>query len=122
SGPGYAYEQPEDPYPEMAAGGAQFEGEDLRQPRLPAAQCIGNSVALNRDRQVLIISGSSMSGKSTLLRTVGVNTVLAVGGGPVRAKQMRLSILAMGATIRVMDSLQQGTSRFYAEIQRLRDI
>src|SRR5262249_37472119 len=62
------------------------------------------------------------SGKSTLLRTVGVNSVLALAGAPVRAKRMQLSILTIGATIRVLDSLQQGTSRFYAEIQRLRDI
>jgi DNA mismatch repair ATPase MutS len=83
---------------------------------------VPNSVSLDMDRQVLIISGSNMSGKSTLLRTVGVNAVLAFAGAPVRATRMRLSILAIGATIRVMDSLQQGTSRFYAEIQRLRDI
>jgi DNA mismatch repair ATPase MutS len=63
-----------------------------------------------------------MSGKSTLLRTVGVNVVLALAGAPVRAAQMKVSVLGIGATIRVMDSLQSGTSRFYAEIQRLRDI
>ena len=63
-----------------------------------------------------------MSGKSTLLRTLGVNVVLALAGAPVRAKRLKLSIVALGATIRVTDSLQQGTSRFYAEIQRLRDI
>jgi DNA mismatch repair ATPase MutS len=91
-------------------------------PLLPSAQCVPNSVRLDSERQVLIVSGSNMSGKSTLLRTVGVNAVLAFAGGPVRAKRMHLSVLAIGATIRVMDSLQQGTSRFYAEIQRLRDI
>ena len=65
---------------------------------------------------------SSDLGKSTLLRTAGVNVVLALAGAPVRAKRVRLSILAIGSTIRVLDSLQGGTSRFYAEIQRLRDI
>jgi MutS domain V/MutS domain III len=118
----YAYEHPDDPFPEIAASGTHFEGEDLRHPLLPAAQCVPNSVKLDGERQLLIISGSNMSGKSTLLRTVGVNTVLALAGAPVRARRLRLSILATGATIRVMDSLQQGTSRFYAEIQRLRDI
>ncbi len=118
----YAYEHPDDPFPQIVESGTRFEGEDLRHPLLPAAQCVPNSVMLMNDRQLLIISGSNMSGKSTLLRTVGVNAVLALAGAPVRAKRLQLSILAIGATIRVMDSLQQGTSRFYAEIQRLHDI
>jgi len=118
----YAFEHPGDPFPQIVTGRTYFEGEDMGHPLLPDAQCIRNSVRLDADRQVLIISGSNMSGKSTLLRTVGVNSVLAHAGAPVRAKRMQLSILAIGATIRVMDSLQQGTSRFYAEIQRLRDI
>jgi DNA mismatch repair ATPase MutS len=63
-----------------------------------------------------------MSGKSTLLRTLGVNVVLAQAGAPVRAARMRLSPLSVGASIRVTDSLQGGVSRFYAEILRLRQI
>jgi DNA mismatch repair ATPase MutS len=118
----YAYEHPGDPFPQIVESGVFFDGEELRHPLLPSAQCVPNSVKLDAERQVLIISGSNMSGKSTLLRTVGVNTVLALAGAPVRAKNLQLSVLAIGATIRVMDSLQQGTSRFYAEIQRLRDI
>jgi DNA mismatch repair ATPase MutS len=118
----YAYEHADDPFPEFVESGIFLEGEDLRHPLLPAAQCVPNSVQLDGERQVWIISGSNMSGKSTLLRTVGVNGVLALAGAPVRAKRMRLSNLAIGATIRVMDSLQHGTSRFYAEIQRLHDI
>jgi DNA mismatch repair ATPase MutS len=63
-----------------------------------------------------------MSGKSTLLRSVGINTVLAMAGAPVRARRLRLSRLQVGASIRVNDSLQEGSSRFYAEITRLRRI
>jgi DNA mismatch repair ATPase MutS len=63
-----------------------------------------------------------MSGKSTLLRAVGVNAVLALAGAPVRASRLRLSRLAVGATLRIRDSLQEGTSRFYAELVRLRDL
>jgi DNA mismatch repair ATPase MutS len=69
-----------------------------------------------------MVSGSNMSGKSTLLRTVGVNAVLALAGAPVRADALRLCPLAVGASIRVLDSLQTGTSHFYAEIKRLRQI
>jgi DNA mismatch repair ATPase MutS len=118
----YAYEHASDPFPEVIEGSTLFDADDLRHPLLPASQCIPNSLKLDRDRQLLLISGSNMSGKSTLMRTVGVNVVLALAGAPVRAKRMRVSVLSIGATIRVVDSLQQGTSRFYAEIQRLRRI
>ena len=63
-----------------------------------------------------------MSGKSTLLRTVGINAVLALAGAPVRAASLRLSPLAIGATLRIQDSLQEGRSRFYAEITRIREL
>jgi DNA mismatch repair ATPase MutS len=71
---------------------------------------------------VLLVSGSNMSGKSTLLRTVGINTVLAMAGAPVRARRLRLTPLQTGASIRINDSLHKGNSRFYAEIKRLRQI
>jgi DNA mismatch repair ATPase MutS len=63
-----------------------------------------------------------MSGKSTLLRTVGINAVLAMAGAPVCARRLRLSCIAIGATLRIQDSLQAGTSRFYSEIQRIHHI
>ena len=119
---GYAYEHPADPFPEIMENGTGFDGDDMRHPLLPVARSVPNSVRLDGDLQLLIVSGSNMSGKSTLLRTVGINVVLGLAGAPVRAKRLRLSVLRIGATIRVLDSLQAGTSRFYAEIQRLRDI
>jgi DNA mismatch repair ATPase MutS len=118
---GYAYEHPEDPFPEIVEGATVFEGEDLRHPLLPRATCVPNSVSLGNELQLLLVSGSNMSGKSTLLRTVGINAVLAQAGAPVRAKHMRLCVLAIGATLRIQDSLQGGVSRFYAEIQKLHD-
>ena len=119
---GYAYEHPDDPFPDIVEAGPLFDGEDLRHPLIPAARSVPNSVCLGRDVRLLIVSGSNMSGKSTLLRTVGINTVLAHAGAPVRATRLRLSPLAIGATIRIQDSLQAGTSRFYTEIERLRRI
>ena len=71
---------------------------------------------------MLVISGSNMSGKSTLLRTVGVNAVLALAGAPVRAGRLRITPLAIGATLRIQDSLQAGRSRFFAEITRVRQL
>ena len=119
---GYAFEHPEDPFPEIVEGATVLEAEDARHPLLPRAQCVPNSIKLAGELQLLVISGSNMSGKSTLLRTVGTNVALAQAGAPVRASRMTLSLLAIGATLRVQDSLLGGTSRFYAEIQRLRDI
>jgi DNA mismatch repair ATPase MutS len=83
---------------------------------------VRNDVALGGATSVLMVSGSNMSGKSTLLRAVGTNAVLAQAGAPVRASRLRLSPLTLGATLRIRDSLQEGTSRFYAELVRLRDI
>jgi MutS domain V len=118
---GYAYEHPEDPFPEVVEGTTILDGEDLRHPLLPRSVCVPNSVYLGSDLQLLLVSGSNMSGKSTLLRTVGINVVLAQAGGPVRAKRLKVCLLAIGATLRIQDSLQGGVSRFYAEIQRLHD-
>jgi MutS domain V len=118
----YSYEHPSDPFPEFDEGPAIFEAKALAHPLLPAITCVSNDVRLNRDTRVLLVSGSNMSGKSTLLRAVGINTVLAMAGAPVRAARLRLTNLQVGASIRVNDSLQEGSSRFYAEIKRLRQI
>jgi hypothetical protein len=126
---GYAWENPDDPFPEVVVGdhGPRFEGEGLGHPLIPRAACVSNDVRLagaayGTAPSGLVVSGSNMSGKSTLLRTVGINTVLALAGAPVRARRLTLTPLAVGATLRIQDSLQTGTSRFYAEITRLRKI
>lgn len=117
---GYAYEHPSDPFPEFIAQSPYFDGEALAHPLLPASRAVANDVRLDAGLRLLIVSGSNMSGKSTLLRTAGTNLVLAMAGAPVRARRLRLSPLAPGASIRVVDSLQGGRSRFYAEITRIR--
>jgi DNA mismatch repair ATPase MutS len=119
---GYSAEHPDDPFPELVTEGACFEGEGLAHPLIPESKAVRNDVALGYERQVLIVSGSNMSGKSTLLRTVGVNAVLALAGAPVRAQRLRVTPLAVGASIHILDSLQAGSSRFYAEITRLRGL
>ena len=117
----FSYEHPEDPFPEFTTGPAAFEAEGLGHPLIPANKCVRNSVHV-REARVLLVSGSNMSGKSTLLRAVGINVVLAMAGATVRAQRLRLTPLRVGASIRVNDSLQEGSSRFYAEITRLRHI
>jgi hypothetical protein len=118
----YSFEHPDDPFPEIAETEACFEAQDLGHPLIARAKCVRNSVALGGDTKLLLVSGSNMSGKSTLLRGVGVNAVLAMAGAPVRAMRLRMTPLHLGASIQLNDSLQQGRSRFYSEILRLRSI
>jgi hypothetical protein len=118
----YSYEHPADPFPEFIDGVPSFQGEELGHPLIPASKCVRNTVRISGETRVLLVSGSNMSGKSTLLRSVGINTVLAMAGAPVRARRLQLTPLQVGASIRVNDSLHEGNSRFYAEITRLRQI
>jgi len=118
----FAYEHPQHPFPEIIEHEACFDGREIGHPLIAAARCVRNDVQLNSRRQLLIVSGSNMSGKSTLMRTVGVNVVLALAGAPVFAQSLKLSPLNIGASIHILDSLQTGASRFYAEITRLKQI
>jgi DNA mismatch repair ATPase MutS len=118
----YSYEHPADPFPEFVEGHPCFIAERLGHPLIPTTKCVRNSISVCGETRVLLISGSNMSGKSTLMRTVGINTVLAMAGAPVRAHRLQLTPLQIGASILINDSLQEGSSRFYAEITRLRHI
>jgi len=120
---GYSYENPLDPFPELRQeSGGWFEAAGLGHPLMREAHCVRNDVRLGDELRLLIVSGSNMSGKSTLLRAVGLNVVLAWAGAPVRATRLAISPLIVGASIRILDSLQDGRSRFYSEITRLREI
>ena len=121
----YSYEHPDDCFPEFTEPEetrAFFAGEQLGHPLIAAGKCVRNSVHLGKGTRVLLVSGSNMSGKSTLLRTVGVNLVLAMAGAPVRGKSLRLCRMALGTRIRSTDSLQEGRSNFYTEILRIRQV
>jgi hypothetical protein len=132
---GYSYEHPKDPFPEVIGAegteidgghgaGTLFDSVDIRHPLLAAATAVGNSISLSvsSGAQVLILSGSNMSGKSTLMRTVGMNAVLALAGAPVRAERLRMTPLAIGTCLRHTDSLQEQRSGFYTEALRIRRI
>ena len=118
----HAWENPDDPFPELVEQGPELEGVALGHPLLPRASCVPNSIALLDPVRAHVISGSNMSGKSTFLRTLGTNVVLAQAGAPIRGASLRLSPLRVGATLRVQDSLREGASRFWAELTRLRRI
>lgn len=116
----FSFEHPADPFPEITEDAPCFDGAGLGHPLLPEKTCVRNDLHLDRDLRLLIVSGSNMSGKSTLLRTIGINTVLALAGATVRATRLRVSPLAVGVSLHILDSLQSGASHFYAEITRLR--
>jgi hypothetical protein len=122
---GYAYEHPEDVFPEFSGpelvnNGALFDAEGLTHPLLPAGKAVRNDLKLGDGLQLIILSGPNMAGKSTFIRSVGVNAVLAQCGAPVRAARLRLSPLTVAASICILDSLSGGVSRFYAEIHRIK--
>lgn len=139
----YSFEHPTDPFPQFvasepvvgnsisgtadgnsfgAAGIPVFDGAELGHPLIPQKDCVRNSVRLDAALRVMLVSGSNMSGKSTLLRAVGINVVLAMAGAPVRAKSLHLAPIALGTRIRSTDSLQEGRSNFYTEILHIRSV
>jgi MutS domain V len=143
----YSFEHPQDPFPTFVDTGSEapfagaapfgfkgagfsdshpssafFDGENLGHPLIPAAKCVPNSIRLDDSTRVLLVSGSNMSGKSTLLRTAGINAVLAMAGAPIRGKSLRLTPLQIGTRIRSTDSLQEGRSTFYTEILHIRRV
>jgi len=122
----YHFEHADHPFPELLERHQTeppvYDAEQLAHPLLPREQAVPNDVRLSATPQLLVVSGSNMSGKTTLLRTVGVNGVLALAGAPVRAKSLRISPVAIGGTLRVQDSLLAGRSRFYAEILRVKHL
>jgi len=119
---GYAYEHPADVFPELAEPNSAplFEAEALAHPLLPVAKTVTNDFKLGDGLQLLILSGPNMAGKSTFIRSIGINAVLAQCGAPVRASRLRLSPLTVAASICILDSLSGGVSRFYAEIHRVK--
>jgi hypothetical protein len=120
----YAFEHPEDAYPTLLpeSESATFEATNLGHPLLPANVCVRNDVSLNDATRFYLISGSNMAGKSTLLRAIGINAVLAYAGAPVRATSLQLTPLTIGASLALTDSLAENKSKFLAEVERLHAI
>ena len=117
----FTFEHPDFPFPqfEERADAPTFASTALGHPLIPSGARVANDVRLDAGCRLLVVTGSNMSGKSTLLRTVGVNAVLAMAGAPVCAASLTLTPLTIGASLRAQDSLEAGVSRFFAEIKRL---
>jgi len=119
---GFAADEPGIVYPELREGEAVFRAEGLCHPLIDASRRVANDVFLPGAGSALLVTGSNMSGKSTLLRAMGVSTVLALTGAPVVARRFELSLLEVATSIRVADSLEHGVSHFYAEITKLKAV
>jgi len=107
--------------PELADEG-ELRADALAHPLLPVASRVANDVTIEGPGTALVVTGSNMAGKSTLLRAIGVNVVLALAGGPVSARSMRVPAVRLRASMRIADSLQHGASYFQAELARLRTV
>ncbi len=118
----HAYQHPSDCFPELVEPGPCFDAKQLGHPLIAERGSVANDVKLDAHLQLLMVSGSNMSGKSTLLRTVGTNAALALAGATVRAHSLRISPLTIGTAMRFQDSLEEGASYFYSVLSRLRSV
>jgi hypothetical protein len=107
---------------EIVEGAFLLEGEDVGHPLIPPRQRVANPISLRDNGAIWLVTGSNMSGKSTYLRTIGLNTVLALMGAPVCARSFKLSTMAVVTSMRTTDSLEENTSSFYAELKRLHSV
>jgi DNA mismatch repair ATPase MutS len=116
----FAYLNPDYVFPQILDQESQdFTANSLGHPLLKRENKICNDFQLDRAQKVVILTGSNMAGKSTFLRTVGVNLCLAYAGAPVNASRMQTSLFRIFTCIKVSDSVQDGLSYFYAEVKRL---
>ncbi|MCU0962471.1 MAG: hypothetical protein MUF48_20425 [Pirellulaceae bacterium] len=117
-----AFDHPQWCFPDVAAAHRELRATNLGHPLLPAAVCVGNDVQVGPAGTILLVTGSNMSGKSTLLRALGVNVLLASAGGPACARTLELPQLIVTTSMRIEDSLEDGVSLFLAELRRLKQI
>lgn len=119
---GFSFAQTEYVFPALQEGLHYVETTEMGHPLLPAKNRVTNDFGMEGAGKIILITGSNMAGKSTFLRTLGVNIVLALMGAPVCARQMKLSPMQVFTSMRTQDSLEESVSSFYAELQRLRQL
>lgn len=119
---GFAFSHPEYISPQISEENYVFEAEALGHCLISAKNRVNNNFSMQGKGTVCIITGSNMSGKSTFLRTVGVNIVLALMGAPVCAKKLTTSVMQVFTSMRTQDSLEESVSSFYAELKRLKQL
>lgn len=116
------YERPDYCLPTFVDEPGRFDAVGMTHPLIDLSSVVSNDLELGAPGSVLLLSGSNMSGKSTLLRAAGINLVLAHAGAPVAARSLELCQTELVTSVRIVDSLAEGTSHFYAELKRLKYI
>lgn len=119
---GFAFGNIESTFPSIISGDFKVEGHNIKHPLISSENCVGNPVKFTGWQQFQVITGANMAGKSTYLRTVGINLVLAMTGAPVLAKSFEFKPVQLFTGIKTSDSLQDGESYFYAELKRLKEL
>jgi hypothetical protein len=119
---GFAFERPDFAFPAVESGLPRFGAEGLGHPLIPADRRVTNDVELPAPGMGLLVTGSNMSGKSTLMRAMGLAAVLGQAGAPVCARRLSMTPLAVRTSMRISDSLEQGVSHFYAELEKLKAV
>lgn len=119
---GFAFNHPRAVFPEFSENEFELTAQNLKHPFIPENLCVGNPVAFKGWQQFQIITGANMAGKSTYLRTTGINLVLAMSGAPVMADRFVFKPVEIYTGIKTNDSLQEGESYFFAELKRLKNI
>jgi hypothetical protein len=119
---GQYHANPEWCQPEIVDEAYKLEAHSVGHLLIPASERVVNDLKIEGKGITYVITGSNMSGKSTFMRTVGINTVLALAGGPVCAKAMRLSVMQVFTSMRISDSLEENISSFYAELRRIKQV
>ena len=119
---GFAHDEKRATFPEVVENTAVFEATDLGHPLIDAPERVTNDVSLPQPGRALLVTGSNMSGKSTLLRAMGLAAVMAYAGAPVCAARLKIARCTLRTSVRVSDSLEHGVSHFYAELNKLKAV
>lgn len=117
-----SFNHPEWCFAELTAEEAIFKGEEIGHPLIPVAKRVNNSFTTEAVNKISLVTGSNMAGKSTFLRSTGINIVLAMMGAPVCAKSLTLSPMKVMSSMRISDNLEESTSTFYAELKKLKEV
>jgi ABC-type multidrug transport system fused ATPase/permease subunit len=99
-----------------------IEGKQVGHPLLSKAKCVKNDIEIKHDGELMLVTGSNMAGKSTYLRSIGVNVILAMAGAPVCASFFKVAHVHIISSMRITDNLAESTSTFYAELKKLKTI
>lgn len=118
----FSFNHPDYVFPEVVPEYFSIKGEEIGHPLIPGLKRVSNPIEIPAEGKLMLVTGSNMAGKSTYLRSIGVNCVLAFCGAPVCAKRFSVSLVSLISSMRIADNLQESTSTFYAELKKLKVI